>query len=291
MDALAPTPSREAATNAVGPAKQGAAASTGPPSGAGLPPEQSATPHRSPPARAPAPVRIGRWLFRFRNAVFPLVLVAILGGIRPARMTGAGAVDWGDLAGLAVALAGQSLRVAVIGYAYIRRGGKDGQVYASRLVTEGFFAHCRNPLYLGNLLVLLGLFMVHGNPWVFVFGGGFFALAYAAIVAAEEEYLMAKFGDQYAEYCRRIHRWLPDLRGLGRSIEGMRFDWRRVVVKEYGSAYAWLAGAVLLLVYQRAPALTAATVVSAGIVLGLLTAGWGAARLYKKRGPGPTPLT
>jgi hypothetical protein len=87
-----------------------------------------------------------------------------------------------------------------------------------------------------------------------------------------------------------VHRWVPDLRGLRRSVDKMRFDWQRVVVKEYGSAYAWMAGAVLLLVYQGARDLTKGGVVSAGIALGVLTAAWGAARYYKKRGS-PNRLT
>jgi hypothetical protein len=45
-----------------------------------------------------------------------------------------------------------------------------------------------------------------------------------------------------------------------------------------------MAGAVLLLVYQRASELAPGRLASAGIALGLLTAAWGAARLYKKRG-------
>jgi protein-S-isoprenylcysteine O-methyltransferase Ste14 len=227
-------------------------------------------------------VGAGRLLFRHRNLLFPLVLVALLAGVRPAPPA-EGAVDWLDVFGLAVALVGQSLRVAVIGYAYIKRGGKNRQVYAAKLVTGGFFAHCRNPLYLGNLIVLLGLFMIHGHPWVYALGGAFFLFGYSAIVAAEEDYLREKFGESYVMYCRRVSRWLPDFRGLKRSLEGMQFDWRRVVVKEYGSAYAWTVGAVLLLVYERSAALTAATFAIAASALGLLTAGWIAARYYKKR--------
>ena len=76
-----------------------------------------------------------------------------------------------DLLGLVVALLGQILRAAVIGYAYIVRGGKNKRVYASDLVTGGFFAHGRNPLYVGNLLVVLGLLIIWDNP--FAFGEGF----------------------------------------------------------------------------------------------------------------------
>src|SRR5678815_5444661 len=61
------------------------------------------------------------------------------------------------LAGLLIALSGQVLRAVTIGLEYIIRGGRNRQVYAEKLVTGGMFAHCRNPLYVGNFLVLVGL--------------------------------------------------------------------------------------------------------------------------------------
>ena len=52
----------------------------------------------------------------------------------------------------------------VIGLVYITRGGQNRQVWANSLVDTGMFAHCRNPLYLANLLLILGLAIVH-NGW------------------------------------------------------------------------------------------------------------------------------
>lgn len=43
--------------------------------------------------------------------------------------------------GVALALTGQLLRALVIGFAYVRRGGKDRQIYAESLQQEGLFAH------------------------------------------------------------------------------------------------------------------------------------------------------
>jgi protein-S-isoprenylcysteine O-methyltransferase Ste14 len=205
----------------------------------------------SQPAEGSALVRWGNFFFKYRNGVFPLVLLALFVGFRPVYPEGNERLDnWTDLLGLAIALAGQALRFAVIGYAYIKRGGKNKQVYAEHLVTDGFFRHSRNPLYLGNLIVLLGLFIIHGNPWVYALGVPFFLFAYSAIVAAEEAYLRGKFGEEYEEYCRQVNRWLPDFRGLRRTMNSMRFAWRRVVLKEYGSTFAWCAGALLLLAYD-----------------------------------------
>jgi len=91
-------------------------------------------------ARVSPLVGCGRFFFRYRNAVFPLVLVALFAGFGPVYPYGSERLDtWLDIAGLTTSLVGQALRVAVIGYAYIRRGGKNKQVYADALVTGGFF--------------------------------------------------------------------------------------------------------------------------------------------------------
>lgn len=194
-------------------------------------------------------VRYGNFMFRWRNTIFPVVLLALFFTFRPAWPGGDEQRDnWLDLAGVLIAFTGQALRIAVIGYKYIVRGGKHQRVYAEDLVTSGFFAHARNPLYLGNILVLLGLFVVHNSPWVYAIGVPFFLLGYIAIVAAEEHFLRGKFGAAYDAYCRDVPRWIPRLGGLSRSLEGIPFNWRRVILKEYGSTYAWLGGAIVLMV-------------------------------------------
>ena len=202
----------------------------------------SSTPERS------ALVRYGNFLFRYRDAVFPATLVALFLLTRPEWPAGRDDYDTAlDFTGFGVALLGQALRVAVVGYAYIIRGGRNRQVYAEELVTRGFFNHSRNPLYVGNLLILLGLLMVWNAPAAYLIGGTFFIVGYMAIVAAEEAFLRGKFGAQYDAYAARVPRWRVRLRGFRASMEGMVFNWRRVVLKEYGSAAYWIAGAFALM--------------------------------------------
>ena len=194
-------------------------------------------------------VRYGNFMFRYRNAVFPVVLVALFLAFRPQWPRGSEPLDnLLDAVGVFVAMLGQLMRIAVIGYAYIVRGGRQGRVYAEGLVTEGFFAHSRNPLYLGNILVLLGLFLIHNNPSVYIIGLPFFVVGYMAIVAAEEAFLGEKFGAGYDAYRAAVPRWFPRLRRIRESLAGMRFNWRRVILREYGSTYAWMAGAIVLMI-------------------------------------------
>lgn len=231
-------------------------------------------------------VEYGNFMFRWRNTIFPIVLLALFFGFRPKYPSGNEAADNAlDALGVLLAMAGQALRFAVIGFAYILRGGRHGKVYAEDLVTSGFFAHSRNPLYLGNMLVLLGLFTIHGSPWVYVLGVPFFVLAYVAIVAAEENFLRGKFGAAYEAYMRDVPRWIPRLRGLRASLTGMRFNWRRVILKEYGSTFAWAAGAVVLMAADtltyRAYRQRAEYLDTLWIVLAILTIAYGVARYLK----------
>lgn len=196
-------------------------------------------------------IAYGNWLFKYRNKVFPLVMLALFAGFTPVLAGGNFQADFVvDVLGVAIALAGQTLRGVVIGYAYIKRGGINKEVYADKLVTEGFFAHARNPLYDGNLLILAGLLLIHNHPAVYLLGGVFFLSAYIAIVAAEEAFLSRKFGQAYADYCARVPRWLPNFRGLKATMEGMAFNWRRVVLKDYASCYTWIMAMLALMAYE-----------------------------------------
>jgi len=117
-------------------------------------------------------------------------MIAFFVLFRPQLFGGSQAMDiWLDAIGLALGLLGQVFRIAVIGFAYIRRGGVNKQVYAENLVTQGFFGVCRNPLYVGNLISIFGFTLIYNNPWVYAIAVPFFLLAYNAIVRAEEDFL------------------------------------------------------------------------------------------------------
>jgi len=213
---------------------------------------QGDAPAATPGDAASPAVRAGRFFFARRDFVFAAVfaVVAFLSEPRPFR--GRPDADvWLNLAGFSIALLGQALRALVIGLAYIRRGGKDRKIHADTLVTDGFFAHCRNPLYVGNMLVYLGLFVMLHSIAGYAVGVTFFAVAYGCIVAAEEDFLRRRFGAAYEDYCRRVPRFVPSLRGLGATVRGMRFDWKRLIRKEYGSTFTWLTVALALLVREN----------------------------------------
>ncbi len=76
------------------------------------------------------------------------------------------------------------------------------------LVTSGPFWRFRNPIYLGDVMVLLGLAELTKNIW-FVPAAILFAVlvTYLAILP-EERHLEARFGDKYRDYKARSRRWI-----------------------------------------------------------------------------------
>lgn len=79
---------------------------------------------------------------------------------------------------------------------------------ADRLVTHGPFALTRNPIYLGNTLLVTGLGLAFLNFWL-VITALLAALATDHLAARrEEKHLAAKFGPAFAAYAARVPRWL-----------------------------------------------------------------------------------
>lgn len=183
-------------------------------------------------------VRAGNFWFHWRNVLFPFafLLVFVPGPPLFASPVAAAAC------GFAVAALGQLVRGAAIGFRYVIRGGRNRRVYAEDLVTEGLYAHSRNPMYVGNLLILVGVALA-SNSWGCVATAvPLFGFIYAAIVAAEEDYLRGRFGAAFDAYCRDVPRWLPRLAGFGATCRALPFRWSRVVVKEYGTPFGWVVG-------------------------------------------------
>jgi protein-S-isoprenylcysteine O-methyltransferase Ste14 len=234
-------------------------------------------------------IRTGQFFFKYRDLLSPIVFATLVLSTKPHWFRGNPRSDMLlDGVGLLLILIGLGLRAAVIGFAYIKRGGKDKQVYADALVTEGFFAHSRNPLYVGNYLTIIGLLVIDNSPWAYVIGIAFYTLMYWTIVLAEEDFLRGKFGAAYQDYCGRVNRFVLSFKGLSKSLADMSYDWKRFIRKEYGTTFSCLTTVLGLLAWERFRNVGWAgskgvVAVLAGIwIIGLIA--YVAARVFKKQG-------
>jgi len=78
---------------------------------------------------------------------------------------------------------------------------------STRLKVGGLFQFSRNPMYLGVYATLLASVLYTLNP-VVLLAGGFVVAVHHRIVLAEEQHLQKAFGEEYANYCRRVRRYL-----------------------------------------------------------------------------------
>lgn len=192
-------------------------------------------------------ISLGNFFFKYRNGLFPLAIVLLL---VPSPHVFS---DWRIAAaiGTGLVLFGQILRATTVGLEYIVRGGREGKVYADDLVTGGMFNHCRNPLYVGNYLGILGAVVASNSLVAMSVGGVFFLIAYLAITFAEENFLRGKFGASYDAYCADVPRFAIKLKGLSATLRASEFHWRRLLVKEYGTMFVSLAGIPMILLFTR----------------------------------------
>jgi protein-S-isoprenylcysteine O-methyltransferase Ste14 len=192
--------------------------------------------------RGEAVTALGRFLFRYRNALFPCAFALVL--LPGPHLFADSVISLGI--GAVCAVLGQSIRVLTIGLKYVIRGGRERRVYAGELVTDGLYAHTRNPMYIGNVLILVGI-ATASNSWAcLAVAVPLFVFVFACIVAAEEDYLRREFDAEFDSYCRSVPRWIPRFDRLGRTLVATTFHWRRLLVKEYGTFCGLIGGLSLL---------------------------------------------
>ncbi|MGC9320263.1 MAG: methyltransferase family protein, partial [Armatimonadota bacterium] len=114
------------------------------------------------------------------------------------------------------------------------------------LVTGGPFGWCRNPLYLGNLLVVVAFGLMSGRLIALPILMLLWLATHAPTVACEEAFLREKFGPEFERYCRQVSRWLPKRPDGG---ENGSFSWRRVIEngEHLNIISAWIVAAMFFI--------------------------------------------
>ena len=154
--------------------------------------------------------RIGAVLFRNRGWLpVPFLLVPLLapGGVT-LRTTIAGAI---------LMVLGEVWRLWGVATAgtVTRRRSRD----VHKLVNHGPFAWSRNPLYVGNFLIWMGVITLSGVLWFIPVATLLFAIEYFYIVRYEEGVLESFFGTEYLSYKQRTPRWIPRPPAVGSTGE------------------------------------------------------------------------
>lgn len=118
------------------------------------------------------------------------------------------APSWLGTAGWIVALLG--FLVSLSGVVTFRMVGTTMFPFApaSRLVQHGPYRFTRNPMYLGATISYVGLALVVNSVWPLFLLPVVLLGLYRLVIAEEEKYLTAMFGETYLAYKRKVRRWI-----------------------------------------------------------------------------------
>ena len=143
-------------------------------------------------------------LFKYRSytPIPLLVVMLIFQEATPASL----------ITGFAVSIVGELIRFWGVSWAGSETR-TTSEVGGSNLVISGPFAYVRNPLYIGNILIYLGLGIMSFAlfPYLQIAALLFFVFQYHFIIKEEENYLRKTYGSFYVEYVKNVPRLLPRL--------------------------------------------------------------------------------
>ena len=108
--------------------------------------------------------------------------------------------SWTSIAiGAAVAIVGVTIRASASGH--VKKN--------EELTTTGLYAHTRNPLYLGSIVIAAGFAAAARSWWIVAILVVMFVAIYVPVIRGEETFLRATFPGEFDEYCRRVPRLIP----------------------------------------------------------------------------------
>ncbi len=186
---------------------------------------------------------IKEFIFKYRGQLpIPLALMLIYSA--EPQPTGAGI-------GLLIILLGEWVRLSAL--RSIGAPSRTRTAGAPNLITWGMYAHVRNPLYVGNFLIYIGLVVLGGGPWLpllLALTVAYFIFQYALIIRLEESVLAEKFGEPYSAYCQEVPRVIPRLgSGSYRKADIVRRPWLKTIKIEKSSLFS-LSVIILALVLK-----------------------------------------
>lgn len=153
------------------------------------------------------------------------------------------------ITGFLIALFGEMIRFW--GVCYIGSESRTtGKVGGTKLLVSGPFAYVRNPLYVGNILIYMGIGVMSNAlfPYLIIFGFIFFVFQYYFIIIEEEKYLKDEFKEDYIEYYKNVRRFIPKLRPYKKSNNKINFDFSRGISSERRTLQGFSISILILII-------------------------------------------
>ena len=155
-----------------------------------------------------------------RAVTYATLFIGFLLVFLPARLlarsgvTSPPAIGVAQAMGVLAAAIGAALALwCILTFALIGKGTPAPFDAPRHLVVRGPYKFVRNPMYLGATAALAGAALFYESAALAGYAGAFLLVMSAFVMFYEEPTLRTTFGAEYVDYCRRVRRWWPRLKG------------------------------------------------------------------------------
>jgi len=186
----------------------------------------------------------GAWLFRWRSYLpllfIPLFIIALKNGEIIEKIFGDDIGDFWESIAVIISFLGLAIRCFTVGYVPRGTSGRNtrSQV-AETLNTTGAYSVTRNPLYLGNFVIMSGIVLFIQAWWLaFIVWTGFW-FYYERIIFTEEAFLRSKFGSEFIDWAQKTPMIVPNLRNWHKP--NLPFSFKAILRREFHTYFAIVA--------------------------------------------------
>lgn len=175
-------------------------------------------------------ISLGHKLFKYRGYQFFIYFLATLFAWKHFFITKDN--FYYELICLAVSMLGMLIRALTVGFVSIGTSGRNSnEQVAVELNTTGMYSIARNPLYIGNYFIFLGVIMLMQDINTILVVSGLYWIFYTPIILTEEAFLLDKFKDQYVKYAKEVNCLIPSFKNFKKSAR--KFSLHFVLMREH----------------------------------------------------------
>jgi len=186
----------------------------------------------------------GAWLFKWRSYLpllfIPVFVIALKNSELIERIFGDKIGDLWESIAVIVSFLGFAIRCFTAGYVPRGTSGRNTQWQAAEMLnTTGMYSIVRNPLYLGNFVIIFGITLFIQVWWLALIVWVGFWLYYERIIFTEEEFLRRKFGNEFTVWAQKTPMVVPHFKNWHKP--DLSFSFKTVLRREFSSYFAIVA--------------------------------------------------
>jgi len=186
----------------------------------------------------------GSWLFKWRSYLpllgIPVFVIALRQSGMLENKFGDSVGDFWESCAVAISFLGLIVRCVTVGYAPRGTSGRNTQSQVAEVLnTTGMYSISRNPLYLGNFIIVFGVTLFIQVWWLALLVWFGFWLYYERIMFTEEEFLRNKFKDQFIKWAEKTPIIIPRFRNWKKPELG--FSFKTVFRREFSTYFSIVA--------------------------------------------------